>query len=395
MFFTFDYSRRIIGAFLFIVFFSFFPLLQAEGVQQDTAEAVTPKPGALQVLDAESLQMGKVLDREQRDFSFRLRNGQEKPLKLNRVRVNCPCLSLLEVPPAEFTLAPGDECQIKGRFDAGKLKVGSFNRVVLVEVEGEELQLVHITGESVQMLDFEPGPGIDLGTFAGVDVPWSRTIHIKSRFTGDQVLELLPPPPNENFEYHLEKISATEYRFEFKPKLPLPRGRLKHLLDIPTRGIERYGSVQVGLFGTVTGWRLTTDKRLLMIDLKKAQAGQAHACEVKIVQENRETMRGGRRRFTRVAREKKMAETLASVQLVSEEETAADSLNKLETWQKIAAAIRLNLPEGVTLEKVPQADGIMLKMTFPENYFLERPRLTVLVHYQKKTISRLNIVGRK
>ena len=76
MFFTFDYSRRIIGAFLFIVFFSFFPLLQAEGVQQDTAEAVTPKPGALQVLDAESLQMGKVLDREQRDFSFRLRNGQ-------------------------------------------------------------------------------------------------------------------------------------------------------------------------------------------------------------------------------------------------------------------------------------------------------------------------------
>ncbi len=400
MFFTFDYSRRIVGSFLFVVLFNLFPLLQAEGVQQDDEEvsadeSVTAKPGILQVFDADSLQMGKMLDREQRDFSFRLRNGQAKPLRLKRVRVNCPCLNLQEVPPAELTLAPGDECQVKGRMDAGKLKVGKFNRTVLVEVEGEELQLVHITGESIQMLDFEPGPGIDLGTFAGVDVPWSRTIHIKSRFTGDQVLELLPPPPSENFEYHLEKLSATEYRFEFKPKLPLPRGRLKHLLDIPTRGIERYGSVQVGLFGTVTGWQLAMDKRSLVIDLKKAQAGQSHVCEVKIIHRTKESMRGDSRRLTRIAREKKKAETQESVQLVSEEETAADSLNKLETWQKIAADIRLNLPEEVALEKVPQADGIMLKMTFPENYFAKIPRVAVPVHYQQRMIARLNVFGRK
>ncbi len=398
MLFRLDYARMIVGRLILIMFVSFLPLLCAQIVQvheeKVSAETVTPKPGALQVLDAESLQMEKMLDREQRDFSFRLRNGQDKALKLLRVRVNCPCLSIQEAPPADFTLAPGSECQIKGRMDAGKVKVGKFSRMILVEVEGQELQLVPVEGESVPMLDFESGPSIDLGTFAGVDVPWSRTIHIKSRFTGEQAFELLPPPEHANFEHKLEKLSPQEYQFTFTPKLPLPRGTIKHIVELPTRGIERYGAVQVGLFGRVTGWQLALDSQTVLIDLKTAKPDEKFIREVMVVADSGER-KGGRRRVSNAAREKELADKLDNVQLASEEEEVAGSLNKLETWQKIAADIEMTLPDGVTLEKIPQEDGILLRMTLLEDYFVKRLRSTVHVSYQKKVIDRLNIVGRQ
>jgi len=312
---------------------------------------------------------------------------------LKRVRVNCPCLSLQEA-PAELTLAPGAECRVKARLDAGKIKASKFDRVIMIEVEGEELQLVHVTGERVQMLDFEPAPGIDLGTFAGVDVPWSRTIRIKSRFAGNQVLELLPPPENENFAYKLERLSPTEYQLEFTPKLPLPKGSFKHIVDISTRGVERYGAVKVGLFGTVTGWLLALDNPTLLIDLKTVQPGKSFTREVKVLAKSKEGI-DRRRRISPAARTNVSADKLANVQLVSAEEEVAGSLNKLETWEKIATEIEMAFPTGVTLEKIPQEDGLVLKMTFPEDFFSQRLRSTVQVSFQKKVIDRLRIVGWK
>lgn len=397
MLFRLEYARRAACRLAVILFVSVVPLLFANTVQVNkekvSAETVPKKPAALQILDAESLQLGKILDREQRDFSFRLRNGQAKTLLLKRVRVNCPCLSLQEA-PAELTLAPGAECRVKARLDAGKIKASKFDRVIMIEVEGEELQLVHVTGERVQMLDFEPAPGIDLGTFAGVDVPWSRTIRIKSRFAGNQVLELLPPPENENFAYKLERLSPTEYQLEFTPKLPLPKGSFKHIVDISTRGVERYGAVKVGLFGTVTGWLLALDNPTLLIDLKTVQPGKSFTREVKVLAKSKEGI-DRRRRISPAARTNVSADKLANVQLVSAEEEVAGSLNKLETWEKIATEIEMAFPTGVTLEKIPQEDGLVLKMTFPEDFFSQRLRSTVQVSFQKKVIDRLRIVGWK
>jgi len=70
-------------------------------------------------------------------------------------------------------------------------------------------------------------------------------------------------------------------------------------------------------------------------------------------------------------------------------------LSQLETWQGIAVEIQAELPDGVSLGKVPQADGILLKMKFKADYFVARQRSTILLRHGKRLLGRLVIVGRK
>jgi len=160
------------------------------------------------------------------------------------VRVNCPCLQILEA-LQDFQLLPGGECLVRGRLDAGKLSSGKFSRLILIEFEGYEAQPVFVSGESVMMLEIEPGSSLDLGSFAGVEVFWTRKVRIRSRFPAEKPIELLEPAADRYFEYELLRQGASEYELTLRPKLPVPEGILRHMLQIPTRGIDRYGAVEL------------------------------------------------------------------------------------------------------------------------------------------------------
>ena len=358
-----------------------------------TAETVSNAAPAthilFQVLAAESLQMGQILDREQRDFSFRLKNIQVTPLKLQQVRVTCPCLQILEA-PLDLQLTPGEECLIRGRLDAGKLSAGKFSRLILLEFEGFEPQPVFVSGESVSMLEIEPGSVLDLGTFAGVEVSWTRKVRIRSRFTAEKPLELLEPVADRYFEYELHCQDASEYELTVRPKLPLPQGILRHTMQIPTRGIDRYGPVELRISGTVTGWALAVRGRILPVDLKQKQADGGYSGEVKIIAEEGGAVRG-RRRVVDAQKEK----SSSRFRSVSEDEKAASLLTKLETWQKISSEIEVALPEKVILEKIPQSDGIVMQFKFPAEFFRGDSPSLLSIHYRDRKLAVLNIVGRE
>lgn len=368
----------------------FFLFCAVCGLYAQTVGGNASEPGVfLQVLAAESLQMGQILDREQRDFSFRVQNIQAIPLQLQQVRVSCPCLQILEA-PRNLQLPPGGECFIRGRLDAGKLPVGQFSRFILMEFAGHGVQRVLVCGESVQMLEIEPGANLDLGTFAGVEVCWTRKVRIRSRFPVEKPFELTVPTADRYFEYELRRQDASEYELALSPKLPLPQGILRHSVQIPVRGVDHYGPIELRISGKVTGWPLTVKNRILVVDLKQTQADGRYSGEVKItVQDNR----AGRR--WRTVHDPQKEKSSNGFRPVAEDEKMAALLTRLETWQKISDEIEVVLPEKVSLEKIPQSDGVVMQFKFQPDFFTDDSSTSLLIHCRDRKLAVLRIVARE
>jgi len=120
------------------------------------------------------------------------------------------------------------------------------------------------------------------------------------------------------------------------------------------------------------------------------QADGRYSGEVKIIAEEGGAVRG-RRRVVDAQKEK----SSSSFRPVSEDEKAASLLSKLETWQKIAGEIAVVLPEKVSLEKIPQSDGIVLQFKFPDDFFRGDSPSSLSIRYRDRQLAVLNIVGKE
>ena len=359
---------------------------EAEVLPQSTES----KQQLLSLPEGDFINIGKIMDREQRDFNFRLSNTQKRPLKLLRLRANCPCLSIAE-PGIDRVLEPGESFEGKARINAAKLPLGEFHRLLLVEVENEELQLISLRGESVKMLDYEPTQTIELGSFAGVNVPWKRSFRIKSRFPEGR-LQLHEPEANRFFDYKLSSLSADEFELEISAKPPLPIGRLRHIVDIPCSGVENYGPLQVALFGRVDGWKLALNKTTISLDTQMADEQGYLRGEVKLglADENAPSPRAQRARFRRTQREE-LDESQPNVQLVSKEELSSDPQLAVEAWKNIAQELSIELPEGAELQKIPLDDGVSLQLSFSQKLLTDRPALTLMLRRKGKPLQRITV----
>lgn len=346
------------------------------------------KPTLLRLADADFINIGKIMDREWRDFSFTLSNTQKRPLKVLKLRANCPCLDITE-PVINKVLQPDEGFTGKARINATKLPLGEFHRLLIVEVENEELQLISLRGESVPMLEYEPAQTIELGSFAGVNVPWKRRFKIKSRFPEGR-LQLHEPKASAHFDYKLSSLSAQEFELEISAKMPLPVGRLRQIIDIPCSGVENYGPVQVALFGRVTGWKLALANKVMQLNPQEADDKGRICGEVKLSLAD-EKARGLRmqRMLGRGSTQKKSTKNLPNMQPVSNEEEETDPLDSLETWKSISEELSIDLPEGCELQKTPQPDGVILKLSFTKELLAKRSVMTLMLKRNNKAMQRI------
>lgn len=362
--------------------------------ERTTAVADAPPlittPDLFQVVNPDALKLGKLLDYEKRDIRITLRNISDQAWQIEGVRVTCGCLSMLEKTPP-CALKPGEELHIAVRIDAGHIKLGPFKRMILVDVAGRDTTLVNLTGEVIPMLSYSPAQVVNLGSFAGENVPWERKFTLKTLFPPTQQVTLLPPPEDSLFSYELTTLEPQSYSLLVKPKLPLPKGKFHQVINLPVQGLDQYGPVMVALAGQVTGWRLMLENPDLSFSTAGMKHDEAITKEIRLVlrDDSQATSRGrGLARAKQHGHDDDKDKDVA----VAKDELASDQLKELAMWEALAKTVEaFRLPPGVTMTTSAAPGAVIATLTFPPQFFASTRRFIVPFTANKSDCGRLII----
>ncbi len=366
---------------------------QSQAAVSPTEKPVSQNQPPLQLPDnAAEVDLGKLMDRERRQFTVTLKHTGEQPLLVEQVRSTCPCLEIVEA-PKQVTLLPGQDLTLNALLKANVLAVGKFGRLIMVNAKGYDGYFIKVIGEIVRNVSFEPAPVTDLGSFIGQATSWTRTVTLTFEFPEGKQIVLDQPEESKLLAITLSSPAPNTFTITATPKLPLPTGKLNDIITLPTRGVDGYGPVQIAFRGTVTGWDVTIAERTVTVDTAKVEPGKSSTAEVAIIPRSEAPQsRGLARRFgahTHAKHDDRVAES----HVENEEKTAGEMKNQA-AWQEIAKAITAELPAGCTWEAVPENECIKLRLTFPEHFFAQRKRYPAIVKYDNKTIGRLTIIGK-
>ena len=345
---------------------------------------IIPEGYPLAIKEKNASAVGSLQEYEQKAVLFTLKNISDKPIKINHVESTCPCLELA-APIQDKTLAPQAELPVHFTVNAAHLGYGSFDRVLMVAVEGFPVVKMGVLGEVFQSIDYDPSICIDLGAFYG-DVPFKRTYRLKSRFEHDD-LKLLQPQDNPLFNFAVKKTAPKTFEIEVTPKkLPLPVQRLREKFVIPVEGVKNFGPVAIAMKGFIVPRKFMFKNRSVV--LKKAELADdkpvtitAEAIVFPIEKQYRQL--------------KEIKPKLVTKQPVSVEEAQLRNLEELKTWQELMKDFTPGfLPEGVTAEMIPFEKGIRFNIIFQPGFFATRKSFTFSPTYGKSRVGALQVLVR-
>jgi hypothetical protein len=390
-----NHRQLLLFAFALGLISSFLALSEAARAQiAETVEAnskIISTPELLQVMNPAVLQLGTIWDFSKRDLAVTLRNIHTEALHIERIRVTCTCLIMDSAPPATI-LQPQDEISFAVTLDAAEINAGDFSRMVLIEIAGRDISLLYITGKVQPMFSFEPGQILQLGSFAGQDFAWERSINIRSAFPDTQLVSLEPPVADELFSYELLSENPQSYQLHIQPKLPLPMGKLEHLIRLPVTGVENYGPVLLAIHGTVTGWCPVLEDEQLLIKLSELKAGEPIVKELRMVlrDPNAKKKARGSRAALRPRAHQQDADSSANP--IAREELASEARQQRAFWEALTPHISARLPASVSMNCSAQEDAIMLSLSFPADFFARRRRMIIPFSYHKNSCGILTIM---
>lgn len=367
---------------------------QSVGQTADTAatpNTIISTPDIFQVVNPAALQLGTIMDFAKRDIRITLRNVHSEPLQIERIRVTCTCLTLAPEPPAGL-LKPQEEISFTAKLDAAEIKPGPFSRMVLVEVKGRDITLVYINGTVQPMLTFTPGQALALGTFAGKDVPWERSIKITSAFSEKQNVLLQAPAEDDLFSYELHSDNPQVFSLSIRPKLPLPIGKLHHLVRLPVTGMDNYGPVMLAVNGTVTGWRPVLENNQLNVALSEHKPGETIVKDIRLVMKEQTEEPQVKNPLAALRHDHDHAE--APTNTIAKEELANSTIQQIAFWEGIASGLDARLPPSVTMSKTAQADSLLVSLSFPADFFARRRRQVIPFSYNKSSCGMLTITAK-
>ncbi len=336
----------------------------------------------------------KVYDRQVLKLHFDLKNISDKKLKINFIKSTCPCLSL-EKEFSDIELAPGGVVSVDFTLDGKHLKIGPFNRLFLIDVEGFKEATMKVSGENFKAVDFEPKQILQLGRFVG-DVPWKRTVTIVSLLDDDRV-KSLPPAPHELLNVVVTKAAPKRFKVEISPKGALPFKKNKIVLQFPVEGIPNYGPAEVGVLFEPTGWKLQAENATITINKAEAKLDEPCVVEGKLVLAKAPPKKVTTHFWGNKPPNDPLENNpnVAVVSVADNEEKKAHPLSSPETWKPLLDKIVFPaLPENVKAEKIPSNGGIVLKITLPAGFFNEERKFVgIPVNYNGSQITTLSIVA--
>ena len=332
---------------------------------------IVPAGYPLKIKETHGGNIGIIHDFHHKPFVYTLKNISDKPVKNITVKSTCNCIQLV-APIENRTLAPGEELPVNFTVSGPHIRNGKFDRVIMVIVEGFPNVKLGVIGENTPLIDFEPAVCINLGNFHGF-TPFKRTFVIKTKLDDDK-LALGQPEENQYFNTKITKTAPQTYTLEVSSKNRVfPIGRLAEKIMVPATGMEHYGPVFVALKGQVVAPRLRIEKNKITItpqDIpEKGPYKTSFEIQMMIIEKSRRNVHEKR-------------PDLVAQQPVSVEEAQVNVMEKIETWQMLANGLSfLNLPDGVTVEKIPRSNGLAIQLTISEDYLKTMESFSFNVKY--------------
>ncbi len=336
----------------------------------------------------------KLYDRQFLKLHFDLKNISDKQLTINFIKSTCPCL-VLEKELSNIELAPGAVVPVDFTLNGKKLKLGPFNRVFLVDVEGFREATMKVTGENVKVVDFEPKQILQLGRFIG-DVPWKRTVTIVSLLDDDS-MNILPPAPHDLLNVVVTKSAPKRFKVDISPKGALPFKKNMIALQFPVEGIPNYGPAEIGVLFEPTGWQLQAENTTIAINKDETNLGEPYVAKVKLILAKAPPKQTPKHYWGNKPPKDPLEDNpnVVVVSVADNEEEKAHPLSSPETWKPLLDKIVFpSLPENVKAEKIPSKGGIVLTFTLPAGFFNEeRAFVGIPVNYNGSQLTTLNIVA--
>jgi hypothetical protein len=355
-----------------------------------TAEALPliTTPELFQVVTPDVMKIGKLLDFEKRDIRVTLRNISNQILQIEGTRLTCDCLSFIEE-TTRGALKPGDELRIAVCIDGGHMKTKPFVRTVLLDVAGQDVAMLYLTGEVIPMVSYAPTQVMNIGSFAGENVSWERTFTLKTAFPPSQQVTLRPPPDDQLFSYELTTLEPQSYSLVVRPKLPLPKGKFHHVIKVPVEGLDRYGPVLLAISGQVIGWRLMLENTDLSFTTTGMNHEETTTKEVRLVlRDGKSALSSSQKRF----QIQRHSEDNAKEYAVAPEELASEKLKELGMWEALAKQVQAApLPPEVTMTTSATPGAVIATLSFPPQFFSRTRRLIIPFYVGKLDCGRLII----
>lgn len=239
-----------------------------------TAPAVAaPLAAALTVEPSDMLQLGRVTSGEVRRFQYTIRNTSGVPLQVSQVRRSCECAATVRYPRG--TIAPGESAVFVFDLAGSKLPPGEFSRKIHVSFAGHPELNTELKFAGILDACFAVRPKADaaLGKLPKEDTAWERKFEISGTFAPPQKLVLGPPEHDPSL-----KVTVVEkgdvHEITVGPSGPLPIGELRERIRIPVVEPSGYPPITLTLHGTV-GPRLLARPASLTFNTVKNTAGLA------------------------------------------------------------------------------------------------------------------------
>lgn len=349
---------------------------------------ITP-PELFQVVTPDVMKIGKLLDFEKRDIRVTLRNISNQILQIEGTRLTCDCLSFIEE-TTRGALKPGEELRIAVCIDGGRMKTKKFVRTVLLDVAGQDVAVLYLTGEVIPMVSYAPTQVMNIGSFAGENVPWERTFTLKTAFPPTQQVTLLTPPDDPFFSYELTNSESQSYSLVVRPKLPMPKGKFHHVIKVPVEGLDRYGPVLLAISGQVTGWRLMLENPDLSFSTAGMKHDEAITKEVRLVLRDDSQATGRGRGLARARQHGHDDDN--DRDYVAKDELASEKLKELGMWEALAKTVlATRLPPGVTMTTSATPGAVVATLSFPPQFFSRTRRLIIPFYANNVDCGRLII----
>ena len=332
--------------------------------------------------DKTGINVGKLMDRELKQTYFVLKNTSENPAEILGMASGCPCLILL-TSIKNRVVAPGEEVKVDFTVDAKHLNPAPFERDIYFYVKGFRRVKIGIMGDIRVMMEYKPKQVIDLGEFTG-EYPFVRKIDIYSQFEEDSI-NIEQVPESRNFKIKVEKVAPKHFSVTMTAKVPLKKGRMREIINLPVTGIKGYGPLEVGLMGIVMENRFSLSKKEIIIqsaDVPKEEEYVASFDIIPFMPDNKGLV------FRQRTDAKKVF-----FQPASEEEEAQRPWNDVKTWEKFINDFEISgMLEEIKYEKVAHASGIKIKLIFPAGYLSAgKYLLPATVTYKGKIIGRVKL----
>jgi hypothetical protein len=346
------------------------------------------KDNPLKLVGAEKIVVEEVNEMTEKPIDFELVNDSQEEVFFKRVRSSCSCLEVVECPDPK-AVKPGEKIVIKTMLHGSSFgQSGTYPRALFIECRGCRELSVPITVIAKCIINVEPSAKINLGTFEGVDVNWVRqvTIHIRDMEKIPN-LELKLPPENPRFLYNLVKVKGQDaYRFEIRPRLPMPRGQIQEIIFIPTIGIGKDNGVRLIVRGEVTGMKVDLSASRIWVKeeelLEKKQAEVALKVERsdKVAQKPDQVQMFTMGMRTRLPsyQEQQRKDVEQGANLIREEEEAVHKQGVRDTWEKISKELTLEAPEWIQVKPEVQDKGLVYKLVVSDE-ILNQPNRRVIL----------------